>query len=223
MSEAALADAAAGGAFRHLTAGEAWNLLLELGPSPGQLLVLDVRDTPSFARAHLDGAVHYDVARLPDLLRDTNKSASVIVYCYHGHLSQQVAEAFATAGFANVFSVDGGFEALAREYSTRTGPDVDPEDTAASGPVERFIVGDCVHARTPIVNDGGVPDLASDAVLAVKGARGVVVQVGHAEQNPRQALYAVRFEDAEGNLGPLVGCLPEELLPASAATEPLAT
>jgi len=78
-------------------------------------------------------------------------------------------------------------------------------------PVVPFIVGDMVFARETLVNDGGVPDAAPDAVLAQARARGVVVGVGHVEAEPSQTLYAVRFEDEAGVLGPLVGCLPEEL------------
>jgi nitrogen fixation protein NifZ len=39
----------------------------------------------------------------------------------------------------------------------------------------------------------------------------VLLNVGHVEAEPEQTLYLVRFEDADGNLGPPVGCLPEEL------------
>jgi len=78
-------------------------------------------------------------------------------------------------------------------------------------PHERYIVGDCVYAREAIENDGGMPDLAPGARLAGPGTRGIVVQVGHPEADPKQTVYAVRFERADGELGPVVGCLPEEL------------
>ena len=74
-----------------------------------------------------------------------------------------------------------------------------------------FIVGDLVFARDTLTNDGGVPDVPQEAVLAAARARGVVVRVGHLEAEPTQILYVVCFEDAAGVLGPPVGCLPEEL------------
>lgn len=74
-----------------------------------------------------------------------------------------------------------------------------------------FGLGDIVFAREPIYNDGGVPDLEAEALLAAPGGRGVVVNSGHVEAAPEQAIYLVRFEDADGMLGPPVGCLPEEL------------
>jgi len=39
----------------------------------------------------------------------------------------------------------------------------------------------------------------------------VVVQIGAAAADMRQEIILVRFEDADGVLGPPVGCLPEEL------------
>lgn len=71
--------------------------------------------------------------------------------------------------------------------------------------------GDVVYAATALYNDGGVPDIHSDAILAAPGTRGVLINVGHAEEDPRQSIYLVRFEDADKTLGMPVGCLAEEL------------
>lgn len=79
---------------------------------------------------------------------------------------------------------------------------------------EAFEIGEIVFCREFLINDGGIPGVAADAVLATPGRRGVVVNAGHAEFDPRQAIYLVRFEGeggALGDLGPPVGCLPEEL------------
>lgn len=72
-------------------------------------------------------------------------------------------------------------------------------------------IGDMVYADATIVNDGGIPELAEDAVLAEPGTRGVIVNTGYVEEQPEQLIYLVRFEDANGDLGPPTGCLPEEL------------
>ncbi len=75
----------------------------------------------------------------------------------------------------------------------------------------RYDIGDLVWSATGITNDGGIPGVAPDALLAGPGTRGVVVNRGHVEAEPEQEIYLVRFEDDAGNLGPPVGCLPEEL------------
>lgn len=78
--------------------------------------------------------------------------------------------------------------------------------------------GDIVYAAAEIKNDGGIPEIPEDAVLATPGTRGVVVNIGHLEEDPERELFLVRFEDAELNLGPPTGCWAEELS-AEKATE----
>lgn len=76
---------------------------------------------------------------------------------------------------------------------------------------ELYEIGEMVFSRELLVNDGGIADVAADAVLATPGQRGVVVNHGHVEADPDQAIYLVRFEGDGDGLGPPVGCLPEEL------------
>lgn len=74
-----------------------------------------------------------------------------------------------------------------------------------------YDIGDMVFPLEPMYNDGFIPELAEDALLAPPGAAGVVVMFGHAEADPKQDIYLVRFEGEDGILGPPVGCLPDEL------------
>lgn len=79
---------------------------------------------------------------------------------------------------------------------------------------DEYQIGDIVFSRELLVNDGGIPCLAENAVLATPGRRGVVVNHGHAAADPAQEIYLVRFEGEAGEageLGPPVGCLPDEL------------
>lgn len=78
-------------------------------------------------------------------------------------------------------------------------------------PVIPYEVGEMVYCAEDLFNDGGMPGADEDAILAPAGARGVVVQSGYAEEDESQMIYLVRFEDASGELGPPIGCLPEEL------------
>ena len=70
--------------------------------------------------------------------------------------------------------------------------------------------GDVVYAATEIRNDGGIPDIPADAKLAAAGARGVIVNIGHLEEDPQRNPFLVRFDDADRNLGPPTGCWEEE-------------
>lgn len=71
--------------------------------------------------------------------------------------------------------------------------------------------GDMVFAATTIRNDGSHPALSEETVIAESGTRGVIINIGHLEENPDQELFLVRFEQSDGELGPPTGCWPEEL------------
>ena len=58
--------------------------------------------------------------------------------------------------------------------------------------LEQLNPGDIVYAATEIRNDGGIPEIPKDALIATPGNRGVVVNIGHLEENPKQELFRVR-------------------------------
>jgi nitrogen fixation protein NifZ len=74
--------------------------------------------------------------------------------------------------------------------------------------------GDAVYAASHIYNDGGIPQLATGALIATPGTRGLIVRIGRLEEAPTRQVYLVRFEDEDLRLGPPAGCWPEELTPA---------
>lgn len=82
--------------------------------------------------------------------------------------------------------------------------------------LEHLQNGDAIYAAVTIANDGSVPDAAEDEVFAKPGTLGMLINTGHLEEDPNQMLYLVSFENEDGELGPPVTCLPEEL-----ATAPL--
>jgi nitrogen fixation protein NifZ len=77
--------------------------------------------------------------------------------------------------------------------------------------IEELQPGDVVYAASHIYNDGGIPGIPEDALVAQMGTRGVIVETGHLEEAPQRMVFLVRFEDQELNLGPPAGCWPEEL------------
>jgi len=76
----------------------------------GDPLVLDARDASSFATSHIDGAEPVSSANLGSLIGATAKNRPVLIYCYHGNASQEYAQMFSDFGFAEVYSLDGGYE-----------------------------------------------------------------------------------------------------------------
>lgn len=85
--------------------------------------------------------------------------------------------------------------------------------------MSRFQMGDMVYAAQDLYNEAleesgesAVPGAEPDALLTAAGTRGVVVNVGHAQEMPDEEIYLVRFEiDADGTLAEPIGCLAEEL------------
>lgn len=71
--------------------------------------------------------------------------------------------------------------------------------------------GDMIFAAKLITNDGGIPDIPEDAVLARPGTRGVLMNIGHLEETPDTELFLVRFEDENAKLGPPIGCWADEI------------
>ena len=85
--------------------------------------------------------------------------------------------------------------------------------------MSRFQMGDMVFAAQDLFNEpleetgeSSIPGVAPGELLAAMGTRGVVVNVGHAQEIPEEEIYLVRFEmDAEGTLAEPIGCLSDEL------------
>lgn len=85
--------------------------------------------------------------------------------------------------------------------------------------MNRYNLGDLVYASVDLRNaplqetgESGIPGVAVDELLAAAGTRGVVVNIGHAEADPTQDIYLVRFETAvDGNLAEPIGCLADEI------------
>jgi len=88
--------------------------------------------------------------------------------------------------------------------------------------IPRYNMGEIVFCTEDIINDGFIPDVAPDALLAAAGTRGVVVRIGFTEANEDVAIYLVRFEGENQVLGPPVGCLVEELTQDEEAAKRLA-
>ena len=72
--------------------------------------VIDVRDAGAFQRSHIDSARWVSQGNLYDALNSVPKDKPVLIYCYRGNASQSYAQIFNDFGFADVYSLDGGFE-----------------------------------------------------------------------------------------------------------------
>ena len=72
--------------------------------------LVDIRDPQSFDFGHIPGAIRLD---------NDNQQAPLIVCCYHGNSSQGAAAYLASIGFAETYSLDGGFDLWRQTYPER--------------------------------------------------------------------------------------------------------
>ncbi len=87
---------------------------VSVGDMPGLLaaensLLLDCRQVHDYRAGHIENAMHAHDELVESLIRKADKDTNLVIYCYHGHSSEHLAELFGNFGFQNVFSVQGGY------------------------------------------------------------------------------------------------------------------
>lgn len=73
-------------------------------------IVVDIRDIQSFQQGHLPRAVRFSHKILEQLKPEEQHQTPILVYCYQGTSSKDVAQVFCDFGCTNVYSLEGGFE-----------------------------------------------------------------------------------------------------------------
>ncbi len=77
--------------------------------SHGNPLILDCRDLTAYKAGHLPNALHVHEGLKTSLVKRGDKQRSLLIYCYHGHASEHLAEFFTDFGFTEVYSLAGGY------------------------------------------------------------------------------------------------------------------
>ena len=75
-----------------------------------EVLVIDVRDKPSYEKGHIGSAIHADARAIDKLVMQIPKETPILLYCYHGSASLVHGRMFADFGFGEVYSLNGGHE-----------------------------------------------------------------------------------------------------------------
>ncbi|MEE9392001.1 MAG: thiosulfate sulfurtransferase GlpE [Planctomycetota bacterium] len=91
--------------FREINIGDAKKRL-----DDDSALFVDIRDRGSFEASRIPGATWLGNDNINAFLADTAKDRPLIVYCYHGNNSKMGSSFLAEQGYAEVFSMAGGFE-----------------------------------------------------------------------------------------------------------------
>lgn len=91
--------------FKRITVSTSGELIRDKNP-----IIFDIRDAASFQAGHIPDAVYLTDQKLKSTLKKTARDQAILVYCYHGNASQDIAKLFADFGFSEVYSLEGGFE-----------------------------------------------------------------------------------------------------------------
>ena len=73
-------------------------------------IIVDIRDSESFQKGHIKGAINLSNNNIDDFINSTDKDSNIIVCCYHGNSSKSAAKFLCEEGFINVSSLNGGYE-----------------------------------------------------------------------------------------------------------------
>ncbi|GAB3498264.1 adenylyltransferase/sulfurtransferase MoeZ [Spirosoma knui] len=80
------------------------------------IFLLDVRERPEYELCHLTDAVLIPVGMIPNNRKRIPTDRPVVVYCHHGIRSANVVQyLYAQDGLTNLFNLDGGINAWARD------------------------------------------------------------------------------------------------------------
>ncbi len=101
--------------WQHLTMID-YKTLLAAGP----VQAVDIRDPAAYEAGHIPDAQALNDASLEGFLASADKTKVLVVCCYHGHSSQNVAEFLVQQGFEDVYSLDGGYTAWAAGQASLT-------------------------------------------------------------------------------------------------------
>jgi len=100
-------------AFQHISPQRAVDLILRSRAGIKPLALFDSRDAVSYAKSHIKGTDHLTESSFSEFLTSLPKNIPVMIYCYHGNASQIYGSMFSDFQYSEVYSVDGGYDALA--------------------------------------------------------------------------------------------------------------
>ena len=82
-------------------------------------VLLDVREPWEFQICSISGSTLIPMGQIPARLKELGKESEIVAICHHGNRSQQVALFLENQGFKNLYNLQGGVDAWAREIDPK--------------------------------------------------------------------------------------------------------
>lgn len=83
-----------------------------------ELLLIDVREPWEYQLVHIEQSLNLPLGQLPQLIADLEPSQPIALLCHHGMRSAQALAWLSQQGFEQLYNVQGGIDAWAREVDT---------------------------------------------------------------------------------------------------------
>jgi len=74
-----------------------------------QMVLLDRRDLSSYKQGHIEGAMVAHDGLVESLIKRRDVKTPLLIYCYRGNSSKELAALFAQFGYLEVYSMAGGY------------------------------------------------------------------------------------------------------------------
>ncbi len=74
-----------------------------------QMVILDRRDLSSYQQGHIDGAMMAHDGLVESLIKKRDVTTPLMIYCYRGNSSKDLAALFSQFGYQEVYSMAGGY------------------------------------------------------------------------------------------------------------------
>lgn len=81
-------------------------------------LLLDVRENWEFRHCHIAQSMALPLRQIPERLTELDPEANIVVICHLGVRSHRACLILEQAGFSNVYNLQGGVEAWARDVDS---------------------------------------------------------------------------------------------------------
>ena len=78
-------------------------------------IIIDIRDEHNYLQGHIPRAVRLDEQQLIRMRKTPQRHCPVLIYCYHGISSKEIASLLCALGFTDVYNLDGGYTAWQAE------------------------------------------------------------------------------------------------------------
>ena len=82
-----------------------------------KVTIVDIRDTGTYQEGNIPDSINLSDQNIEEFMETADRSAPLLVYCYHGNNSMGAAEYFVNNGFTSVFNLNGGYAEYSQQDS----------------------------------------------------------------------------------------------------------